>query len=75
MLGHAALALSIALPAGIAGALLASRLLQRYMFNISASDPAIYAAVAAALAAVVLFASWLPARQAGRVDPAASVRT
>jgi putative ABC transport system permease protein len=74
MLNHAALALSIALPLGIGGAVLASRLFTRFMFKMSATDPSIYAAVAGALAAVVLFASWLPARRAARVDPAQSVR-
>ena len=75
MLNHATLALAFALPIGIGGAVLASRLLRRYMFKMSATDPTIYVAVAATLAMVVLLASWLPARRAARVDPAQAVRS
>lgn len=75
ILNNAALALAMALPLGIGGAVLASRLLQRYMFKMSTTEPAIYGAVAATLIVAVLAAAWLPARRAARVDPSQAVRS
>jgi predicted permease len=74
MLKSAGVALLIGVPLGLGGALLAARLLRRFMFRMSATDPSIYAVVALALAVVVLVAAWLPARRAARVDPALTLR-
>jgi ABC-type lipoprotein release transport system permease subunit len=41
---------------------------------VSATDPATFAVVAAALAAVALMAAFLPAQRAAAVDPAISLR-
>lgn len=46
-----------------------TRLLTRMLFGVEATDALTFAAVAAALAAVALAASWIPARRAARVDP------
>lgn len=59
---------------GAAGALALRRLLAAQLFEISAADPATYAAVALLLAAVAALASWLPARRAAAVDPAITLR-
>jgi predicted permease len=59
---------------GLGGAWLASRLLQQQLFGVSATDPGIYAAVAAGLAGAALVAAWLPARRAARVDPTSVLR-
>ena len=59
---------------GLAGAWAASRLLETFLFQTSPRDPVTYAAGAALLAAVVLLASWLPARRATRVDPSEALR-
>jgi ABC-type lipoprotein release transport system permease subunit len=40
------------------------------LYGVGALDPLTYAAVALALAAAAVFASWLPARRAARVAPA-----
>jgi putative ABC transport system permease protein len=74
MLKSAAIALLAGLPLGLGGALLVSRLLRRFMFKLSPTDPAIYAAVSAALVVIVMIAAWLPARRAARVDPALTLR-
>jgi putative ABC transport system permease protein len=58
--------------AGLAGALLATRLLAGMLFAVAPTDPATFAAVSALLAAVALLASYLPARRATAVDPAAA---
>jgi putative ABC transport system permease protein len=59
---------------GALGAFALSRALTRLLYGISATDPLTYLCLAAALAAVALFACWLPARRAVRVDPALALR-
>jgi putative ABC transport system permease protein len=53
----------------LVAALLIGRLLTRLLFGIGASDPASVASAAAVLLLVALFACYLPARSASRVDP------
>jgi predicted permease len=60
--------------AGLAAAFVLSRLLEGMLFGVSAHDPLVYAAVAAALASVAALASWIPARRALRVDPIVALR-
>jgi predicted permease len=59
---------------GIAGAYLASRLIQQMLFEVSPADPIIYVAVAAILLLVAEFASWVPAQRATRIDPLIALR-
>jgi predicted permease len=75
MLKHAAIALAVALPIGLTGAFFATRLLKKFMFQMSHTDPAIYAGVAGTLALIVIAAAWLPARRAAAVDPADTIRS
>jgi putative ABC transport system permease protein len=64
------LALAVAGAAtGLLGALFATRWMQSLLFEVSVSDPAIYAVVAAVLVLVAAVASWLPARRAAATDP------
>jgi predicted permease len=64
----------IGLAVGIAGAAAGMRLLSALLFGVSPFDPVTYAAVVAALASVATLATWLPARQATRVDPSVALR-
>jgi predicted permease len=50
------------------------RFIQPLLFNISAHDPAVFAAVSLVVLAIAVFASWGPARRAGRVDPVIALR-
>jgi predicted permease len=62
------------LVAGIAAALAAARLVSGMMFQVSATDPATFAAAAAFLGLVAAIASYLPALRATRVDPMRALR-
>src|SRR5688572_7335404 len=59
---------------GIAGALALTHLLSGLLFGVSARDPLTFAAIPALLALVALFASWIPARRALRVEPLIALR-
>jgi ABC-type antimicrobial peptide transport system permease subunit len=59
---------------GVVIALLATRLLQSLLFGVEPTSAIAYAAGAAALTAVALLATWLPARRAARIEPADLVR-
>lgn len=65
---------AVGLGVGLAGALAATRVLRALLFEVSATDPLTFAAVAALLGAVALLASYLPARRAAHVDPAVVLR-
>jgi predicted permease len=64
----------IGLAIGLIAAVAATRLVSSMLFEVKATDPATYIGVAALLGAVSLAASYIPARRAARVDPAAALR-
>jgi len=59
---------------GLAGALLVSRVMAGYVYGISSTDPFTFAVASLLLTAIALFASYLPARRAARVDPVVALR-
>ena len=59
---------------GLGAALLLTRLMAGLLYGVRASDPATYASVAAALLAIALAATWIPARRASRIDPMKALR-
>jgi putative ABC transport system permease protein len=60
--------------AGSVAAIVGARLIRGLLFEVSATDPLTYAAVALGLLAVALLASYIPARRATRVDPMIALR-
>ena len=60
--------------AGTITALFVSQAMTTMLFSVEPTDPVTFSAVAALLVAVALFASYLPARRATRVDPVVALR-
>jgi putative ABC transport system permease protein len=54
---------------GVGGAFVVTRLMERLLFGVSATDPLVFAAVTLLLSATALVACWLPARRAANADP------
>jgi putative ABC transport system permease protein len=65
---------AIGLALGIAGAFALTGVLNSLLFEVSATDPLIFAAITLGLIAVSLAAMAVPARRAGRVDPLEALR-
>jgi ABC-type antimicrobial peptide transport system permease subunit len=59
---------------GLGAALVLTRVLQSMLFNLSATDPLTFLSISLLLIGVTLFATWLPARRATRVDPSVVLR-
>ena len=59
---------------GIAGALGLTEVLRDKLWGVAPTEPRIYLICAGLLALTALFASWLPAHRASRVDPASALR-
>jgi putative ABC transport system permease protein len=74
VLRQGAVLAAIGLAIGLLGAFALTRLMGNLLFKIGATDPLTFAAVTLTLAAVTMFAAWLPARKATRVDPVTALR-
>ena len=66
-------ALGIAI--GVALALALTRVMSTFLFGVQPADPVTYAAVAIALAAIAMAATYLPAHRASTVDPNIALRS
>lgn len=60
---------------GVLGSLAASRLVSAFLFEVSATDPLIYAASVAIMVLMTLFASGIPARRAAAAEPMDALRS
>ena len=74
LVGRGMLLAGIGLGIGLAGSVFIARLLSSLIFGVSATDWTTFGGVLAAMAAVSLAASYIPARRAARLDPTVALR-
>ncbi len=74
VLRQGAVVAGLGLVLGILASLVLTRALSTQLFGITAADPVTYGGVSLVLAGVSLFACYLPARRATKVDPMAALR-
>jgi predicted permease len=65
---------TIGVVGGLAGAFAVTRVMSGMLFEVTASDPATFAAIALLMTGAALAASFIPARRATRVDPMIALR-
>lgn len=74
VLRQGAFLIALGLAFGAAGALALGRVLAAQLREVSPADPVVLIAAMLGLAATALFASWLPAWRAARIDPMQALR-
>jgi putative ABC transport system permease protein len=74
VIGQGSRLVSLGIVIGLAGAFGLTRVLQKMLFGVSASDTVTFAGAALVLGAVAIVASLIPAWRAARVDPVTALR-
>lgn len=74
VMGRGLLLVATGLLLGIAGSLAFTRVLSAQLFGVEARDPMTIVGVVLLFASVALFATWLPARRATKVEPTIALR-
>jgi ABC-type antimicrobial peptide transport system permease subunit len=75
VMGRGALLVALGLTMGLGGAAVLTRFLKSVLYEVTATDPVTFGAMALLLSAVALAACLVPARRAARVDPAVALRS
>jgi len=73
-LGRAAMLIAVGLCLGLLGSVVLARLIARLLYGVTPLDPLTFAAVSLLLSVVALFASYIPARRASKIDPMEALR-
>jgi predicted permease len=73
-LGEGMRIVAVGLASGLVGAAIMTRFFRSMLFDVGPADAITFASVSAILAGVALFACYLPAKRATRVDPLAALR-
>ena len=74
VLGDGARMTMVGAAIGLVAALALTRLMASMLFGVRPTDPVTFAAVAVLLCSIALFACYLPARRAAKVDPMVALR-
>ena len=74
VVGQGAVLMLIGTVAGLAGAFALTRVLRSLLFEVSTTDPVVFATVPLLLCAVAMLACYLPARRAAKMDPLIALR-
>src|SRR6266566_408588 len=74
VLGRAAMLIAVGLCLGLLGSVVLARLIASLLYGVTPLDPLTFAAVSLLLSAVALFASYIPARRASKIDPLVALR-
>jgi predicted permease len=74
VLGEGMMLVAIGLSLGLGGAVVATRVVKGFLYEVTATDPVSFAGAALLLAGVALLANYLPARRAARTDPMVALR-
>ena len=75
VVGRALTLAGTGLAVGTIGAIYLTRVMTSLLFGVKPADPLTIAVVGAALLAMALLASWIPARRATRIDPLMALRS
>jgi len=70
----AAWPVAFGLGVGLAGAFFSTRVIEKFLFQTSPTDPLTFASVAVILGVAACVAAWFPARRAAAVDPVTALR-
>jgi len=74
VVGQGALLGALGVGIGLVGALSVTRFLRTMLFGVSPFDPVSFIGVSVSLTVIALWASYIPARRAARVDPVEALR-
>ena len=74
VLAEVFLLVGIGLAVGLGAALAATRLISTFVYGVTVRDPLTITLAAAVLSGIALFAGYLPARRASRLDPMQALR-
>jgi putative ABC transport system permease protein len=74
VVGQAAVLVGLSLAIGLTAALGATRLLRSLLYEVGIWDPLTFGAIVFLLALVAIFAAWLPARRAAKINPLVALR-
>jgi predicted permease len=69
VLKHSSLIMAVGLATGLIAAFLLARLIVTFLYGVNTNSPLAFLAMAAILALVGVFAAYIPARRAAKVDP------
>jgi predicted permease len=74
IIGQGAILASIGVGIGLVASLIVTHFMASMLFGVQATDPVTFSGIAILLSAVALFACYIPARRAARVDPMIALR-